>query len=108
MPAGDRVHCLGVLRFVVGEAFDRKVLAEMHKGVEDKAGRIFWTQVEEVPLDWASLEESVGATDFKTVVRVLKKIGALASERSAALAGSELKPYDDARPDAGTGIPSML
>ncbi|MCC6742166.1 MAG: hypothetical protein IT452_24305 [Planctomycetia bacterium] len=108
MPAGDRVHSLGVLRFVVGEAFDRKVVAEIHKGIEDREGRTFWTQMESHELTWAEMQDSLGPTDFKAVVRVLKKLGSLAGEKSPALGGSELKPYDDERPEAGTGEPSML
>ena len=108
MAAGDRVHCLGVLRLVTGEAFDRQVCVEVHKGIEDKAGEICWTQVEVVDLGWKELKKAAGAEDFKALLRVIEKVEATAAGECASLKKSVCRPYDNKRPEKGSGIPATL
>ena len=108
MAAGDHVHCLGVLRFVVGEAFDRKVCVEIHRGIEDKDGVACWSQVEVVDLDWKELKKAAGAEDFKALQRVIEKLDAAVTAKCPAVKKSVRKPYDDKRADRGSGGPSSL
>ncbi len=108
MAAGDHVHCLGVLRFVLGEAFDRKVCVEIHRGVEDKDGAACWSQVEVVDLDWKELKKAAGAEDFKALLRAIAKVDAAAAAKCPALKKSVRKAYDDRRTDRGSGGPSSL
>ena|SRR5687767_880579 len=95
MAAGDHVHCVGVLRIVVGPVFSREVVVEVHKGIEDREGDLYYQQLETHSLDWKSFKKLAGKEDFEAVLRVLNKCGAVCSKEMKSLKKSKCQPFDD-------------
>jgi hypothetical protein len=97
MAAGQHIHQVGVLRIVVGDIFQRQAVVEIHKGIEDDEGNLYFAQLEGHEIEWAAFREILGKTDSEALVRILKKVGEHVTEEKATLERSTLLAYDETR-----------
>jgi len=107
MPPGQHVHQVGVLRIVVGDIFRREAVVEVHKGIEDAEGKLYFAQLEAHELEWEAFRGILGKTDTEALLRILKKVGEHVSGEKASLERSTLLPYDETRARAAV-LPEML
>jgi len=107
MAAGEHTHCVGVLRIVVGQVFDREVVVEVHKGIEDRDGDLYYQQLEMHSLDWKTFRRIAGKADFEAVLRVLNKCGAVCSKELKSLKKSTCRPFEDG-PDRQVPVTDLL
>jgi hypothetical protein len=97
MAAGQHIHQVGVLRIVVGDIFQRQAVVEIHKGIEDAEGKLYFAQLEGHEIEWETFQGILGKTDTDALVRILKKVGEHVTEEKATLERSTLLAYDEAR-----------
>lgn len=107
MPPGQHVHQVGVLRIVVGDIFQKQAVVEVHKGIEDAEGKLYFAQLEGHEIGWEVFRGILGKTDTEALLRILKKVGEHVTEEKASLERSTLLPYDEGRTSAAA-LPEML
>jgi hypothetical protein len=108
MSAGERVHCVGVVRLITGEVFGKQAVVEIHKGIEDADGDVYWAQLEELEVPWEQLKDTVGATDYKALLRIVEKLGTLTGKACKSLKKSRCVEFDDSKPRSKDGTPRLL
>ena len=107
MAAGERCCTLGVLRIVTSADFGKGVWAEMHLGVEDLDGELFYHQLHEVRFDWSQVKSKLGADDYAALLRIVATIEK-ASHFDKPLKAQKLVAFDPKKADRKTTAPNVL
>ncbi|MBI2922841.1 MAG: hypothetical protein HYY18_17445 [Planctomycetes bacterium] len=107
MAAGERCCALGVLRIVTSHDFGKGVWAEMHLGVEDVEGELFYHQLHEVRFDWSQVKSKLGADDYAALLRIVATLEK-AAHADKPLKTQQLVKFDPKKADRHTPAPTVL